>query len=236
VSSVRIVNNNDYLVTYFANDGIRTEYVNKKNERFPIHDPGSVPPVARAEFARYWPFLLRDLNFRIRRRDHEATPDLFSGDTANTVSQLAELANAITRDIAGRNEATSAIRTKPQRTYTPGTEKEDGEGSHVPYEIAKRYRSRTKNRSAWEAMKEAIERFGRSAEMFKEISVKSFGQTASDPFQIQFSYDGPRTNLVDLGYGTSQILPILYSIAISGRDTRFLVQQPEVHLHPKAQA
>jgi predicted ATPase len=43
-------------------------------------------------------------------------------------------------------------------------------------------------------------------------------------------------NLTDVGYGVSQSLPIIVqSILRSGSDF-LLLQQPEVHLHPRAQA
>lgn len=235
VETIRISSSGESIQIKINNSGISIEFINAKGQRFPIGDPGSTPPVARSEFARYWPFIIRDLNFRIGRRESKDQEEIFP-DNDRSISRIIELATDLTRVLTSKNEATSAIRTKPQRTYTPGTEKEDGEGSHVPYEIAKKYRSRAKNRSEWDNLKKSIERFGNISQMFKELSVKSFGKTASDPFQIQFSYDGPRTNLVDLGYGTSQVLPILYSIAVSDRNHRFLIQQPEVHLHPKAQA
>ena len=48
---------------------------------------------------------------------------------------------------------------------------------------------------------------------------------------------------MDVGYGLSQILPILVQVLYAGisRDTSelsdyFLLQQPEIHLHPRAQA
>ena len=54
---------------------------------------------------------------------------------------------------------------------------------------------------------------------------------------------GPHSNIVDVGYGVSQILPILV-ISLDPpihhgplmEKPFFLLQQPEVHLHPRAQA
>lgn len=235
VKSVRITSNNQSLETALTADGIQTSFVNERNERTLLDEPRATPPVARAEFARYWPFLLRELRFRLRRKVDDSQENLFE-TVSQDVIKFSDLADALSRQLPSILEATSAIRTRPQRTYTPGTETQDGEGSHVPYEIAKLYRSRSRERAEWDGVKNAIERFGQQSDMFKEMSVKSFGQTASDPFQIQFSSDGPKTNLVDLGYGTSQVLPILYSIASGRSKNFFLIQQPEVHLHPKAQA
>jgi hypothetical protein len=215
-------------------DGIGIYFVTSSGDRFPVDETTSLPPVARTEFARYWPFLLRDLRFGLRRRT-ESQGEVFS-KFEGEIDLLSTLADSLSRRSGGVIEATSAIRTRPQRTYTPGIEQEDGEGSHVPYEIAKLFRNRSQKKEAWSTLKDTIDEFGRKSGMFSEISIKSFGRNASDPFQIQFSLGGPKMNLVDLGYGTSQILPILYAIATGERGGYFLIQQPEVHLHPQAQA
>lgn len=46
----------------------------------------------------------------------------------------------------------------------------------------------------------------------------------------------PLTNLVDLGFGTSQVLPILVAINQASDGDLFTVSQPEIHLHPEVQA
>lgn len=43
-------------------------------------------------------------------------------------------------------------------------------------------------------------------------------------------------NLPDVGFGTSQILPILIQGLIANPGTTLLLEQPEIHLHPKVQA
>ncbi len=43
-------------------------------------------------------------------------------------------------------------------------------------------------------------------------------------------------NLVDVGYGVSQVLPLIVELLKPGGAAQFLIQQPEVHLHPGAQA
>ena len=46
---------------------------------------------------------------------------------------------------------------------------------------------------------------------------------------------GPWRNLIDVGYGVSQALPVVTDLLRSDAPM-FLLQQPEVHLHPRAQA
>jgi hypothetical protein len=47
---------------------------------------------------------------------------------------------------------------------------------------------------------------------------------------------GTKANLADVGYGVSQVLPVLVQGLLMRRGGVYLVQQPEIHLHPDAQA
>ena len=65
----------------------------------------------------------------------------------------------------------------------------------------------------------------------------------NDPFQIQvrkFSSRGKGIwrNLVDVGYGVSQAIPLMIGLRYLNQENYepFLLQQPETHLHPSAQA
>jgi len=42
------------------------------------------------------------------------------------------------------------------------------------------------------------------------------------------------SNLIDVGYGASQVIPVI-TACLSDRDGPLFVEQPEIHLHPKAQ-
>ena len=206
---------------------------NKKN--FIMNMPNFMDTVGRRDFAKNWTAYLSIIPHFLEagKTIDKKEFDLSKEETKEIKNFIELLINSLL-DFHKYSFATSAIRTKPLRTYTPGIESHDGEGSHVPFEIAKMYRSR--NKKVWNGFKAAIEKYGRSSEMFKKISVNAFGNTVSDPFQIQFSNGGPNTNIVDLGYGTSQVLPILHGVSTSKPGSTFLIQQPEVHLHPRAQA
>lgn len=125
------------------------------------------------------------------------------------------------------------VRTKPERTYDPIDDTQRSAGSHVPMLLAK---TRFTDRERWKTVKETIEKFGQESGLFKEISLKTLGHSDSDPFQIMIKIFGPRSNLIDVGYGVSQVLPIITDIIMEDRARFYLLQQPEVHLHPRAQA
>ncbi len=126
------------------------------------------------------------------------------------------------------------IRSKPQRTYDPVAEFQDHEGNEMANFLVNLYRSYPKR---WKKLKSSLEEFGKSSGLFKEINVRTLSGFVSDPFQIQFKvHDESIVNLIDIGYGVSQILPILVRIFDRETNRTFLMQQPELHLHPRAQA
>ena len=93
----------------------------------------------------------------------------------------------------------------------------------------------------WNRLKEQLDAFGRSSGLFDEISIKPLGSGEGAPFQVQIRrYDdrfkGPKRNLIDVGYGVSQALPLITELLRGDAPSMFLLQQPEVHLHPSAQA
>ena len=139
--------------------------------------------------------------------------------------------------------STSPIRSKPERTYDPMREFDDPEGSDVPMLLMRLEATQTKE---WDELKKHLTEFGKSSGLFQNIKIKKLGKSLSEPFQLQFKVRGPTSNIIDVGYGVSQILPVLVQIlypSISGSSQSSyrlqiysLLQQPEVHLHPKAQA
>jgi hypothetical protein len=135
----------------------------------------------------------------------------------------------------GREErpyAFAPVRSRPQRTYDPIRDEPDPEGQHIPMVLARLLAEPT---TSGADLRQALIEFGEASGLFSEVAVHRLGKS-SDPFQIMVRSNGPRRNLIDVGYGVSQILPILVEIATQRDGTTFLIQQPEVHLHPRAQA
>ena len=97
------------------------------------------------------------------------------------------------------------------------------------------------DKSRWTKLKDNLEGFGQASGLFDEIAIKQLGKRESEPFQVQVKKfaakrKGPGRNLIDVGYGVSQVLPLLTELLRDDGPPVFLIQQPEVHLHPSAQA
>ena len=149
-----------------------------------------------------------------------------------------------------RTYSSAPVRSKPRRTYDPARPTRNPEGDYIPMYLANAY---FQDKRHWNTLKDALEKFGKASGLFDEISVKPLGKKDSEPFQVQIRKfgkraKGPQRNLIDVGYGVSQVLPVItellrrYVLDMQrDEDTKslrpiFLLQQPEVHLHPSAQA
>jgi predicted ATPase len=137
------------------------------------------------------------------------------------------------RSMGSRPYAFAPVRTKPKRTYDPIQPLESPEGSHIPMILAT---TASRDPGEWTRVASAIESFGRKAGLFGRVEVRQLGKLESDPFQVQVRIGGTAINLIDVGYGVSQVLPIIVDCLRGERLGTFLLQQPEVHLHPSAQA
>ena len=129
--------------------------------------------------------------------------------------------------------AFAPMRSRPKRTYDQLSDEFSPEGDHVPLLLA---RATDPNNRQAKALHDAIKVFGAYSEMFTDVDVKQLGRGSGDPFQVQVSMGSKKTNLMDVGYGVSQILPLIIDAQRASPETTLLLQQPEVHLHPKAQA
>jgi predicted ATPase len=124
------------------------------------------------------------------------------------------------------------IRTKPRRTYDELTLTFSPEGGHTPYLI----RRILQTRSQANKFRTFIEKVGQASGLFQDIKIKKFGSGTTAPFEVDVVLDGKALNLSTVGYGVSQSLPVLVELLARSHGAWFAIQQPEVHLHPRAQA
>jgi hypothetical protein len=124
------------------------------------------------------------------------------------------------------------IRTRPLRIYEGFKTDFTPEGDHTPYLIRSTLCSNDKAKSFVELLK----RFGESSGLFITVNAHSFGQDPSDPFEMMVELYGKALNISNVGYGVSQVLPVVVEMITRPKGHSFAIQQPEVHLHPRAQA
>lgn len=128
------------------------------------------------------------------------------------------------------------VRSRPKRVYTPTIATPTPEGGEVPMLMMRINRT---DENAWDKLAENLNEFGENSEMFKDIKIKKLGSKMGDPFELQVKIAKYHINIMNVGYGVSQVLPILVRMINeieTGIFARLLIQQPEVHLHPRAQS
>ena len=188
---------------------------------------------------------IRRLNFgersRISGKEQRDFPSLDEKDFRKGLELVRPFERPVRRPyFASSLYASAPVRSKPRRIYDLSslTHESDPEGDYIPMYFAKLHSS---DRKAWDKLRASLENFGQQSGLFDEISMTSLGKHDSGFFQVQIrkfspKQKGAKHNLVDVGYGVSQVLPVITELLRPERPAIFLYQQPEVHLHPSAQA
>ena len=119
------------------------------------------------------------------------------------------------------------LRTKPKRTYDPIKEIISPDGEHVPMLMMRLDRTGDER---WKPLHRSLSDFGQESGMFSDIRVRRLGKQMSDPFQLQVeARSGTPANIMDVGYGVSQSLPILVDI---NSHTRLAILAPAARSTP----
>lgn len=133
--------------------------------------------------------------------------------------------------------AIAPLRSEPQRVYSFSQSipsQSDPVGANVPTKIARAAKS---NKPRWKVLSSTLTKFGLESGLFESLEVKSLVGKSLFPFSIMVRMrNGVVSNIADVGYGVSQMLPLIFELISAPKFSLFLIQQPEVHLHPKAQA
>ena len=124
------------------------------------------------------------------------------------------------------------IRAKAHRWYESYKVSFSPEGEHTPL-FLKKYLTSISTSAKRTAFLAAMNDFGKNSGLFDEVQVKS--DTKETPFALYVRYGKLCVIITNVGYGVSQVLPLVVEMLTSRGDS-FAIQQPEVHLHPRAQA
>jgi len=126
------------------------------------------------------------------------------------------------------------IRSIPKRTYDAYKYNFSPEGEHIPY-LLRQILSK-KNDLLVSKLLNLLNSFGKDSGLFDSIGIKEFGKDLTSPFEVNVIINGNSFAICEVGYGVSQALPIIIEILAEKKGTWYVIQQPEIHLHPKAQA
>lgn len=117
---------------------------------------------------------------------------------------------------------------QPQKIYTQTPLVFNSYGNHTP--------SVLKQILLNGDVRKILNRFGSDSGLFDDLNIINLQNEPEDSFELQVSFNRNNLNIMNVGYGVSQILPFIIE-SIARPDSSWIVsQQPETHLHPKAQA
>ena len=221
--------------------GIRDVSDDQKFQRGLLRQSTMSSPILALLFVFNTEILIQSIDKYKSEEDNSGITEKDVPDLLSLQRELSERANF------SRVFASAPIRSQPRRTYDPARSDSDPEGDYVPMLLAELSSQKSQ---VWDKLKQRLESFGRNSGLFDEIKVRHLGKHGG-PFQLQVKKSGKREtkgpwrNLMDVGHGVSQALPIITELLRGDADQQspesshprqFLLQQPEVHLHPSAQA
>ena len=126
------------------------------------------------------------------------------------------------------------LRERPQSTYLwggqePGQIGNRGEDA-VPALLANLNAAKKSERGA--LIKE-VSRWLKAMGVADEMKVQQIG--GSRFFEVKLTTGGKEANLVHVGFGVSQVLPMIVLALTAPEGSTVIAEQPEIHLHPTAQ-
>ncbi|MBI1353588.1 MAG: AAA family ATPase [Acidobacteria bacterium] len=124
------------------------------------------------------------------------------------------------------------IRARPQRFYSEAWRRFSPEGDHTPF-LIKTQLLATKRAAQFARQLKA---FGEASGLFETVVSRNFGDDNRSPFELLVRFKNGDINISNVGYGVPQVLPLIVEFLSRNRGGYFAVEQPEVHLHPRAQA
>ncbi|OCR01475.1 hypothetical protein BCD67_18430 [Oscillatoriales cyanobacterium USR001] len=93
-----------------------------------------------------------------------------------------------------------------------------------------------KDRNILKLLNEQLTRFGLGYELkISPLTVEDYANTDFFALRLIDKYTGVNVSLADVGFGISQVLPIIVQSMLS-RESTLLIEQPEIHIHPRLQA
>lgn len=158
--------------------------------------------------------------------------EINSPNKSKIISQSSR--SIIVPSFIGKLSWVAPIRAKPRKTYDNYGISPSSEGAHAPY-LLNTLLNFSKSSIKKEVLS-SIESFGLQSGLFESINTIRFGKDETSPFQLHVVLNDKNFKISNVGYGVSQALPIIVEILSRSKNTSYIIQQPEVHLHPRAQA
>lgn len=132
-------------------------------------------------------------------------------------------------------EYVGAMRIPPSRIYLVSGDRRSrigGSGEHCINILTMDAMKKPSLKNIFEKVKKWLVRAG----MARDMTILSSSDHRYYELRIQHPETGEHQNIADVGYGHSQVMPVLVGGYNTEKGRTFLAEEPEIHLHPRAQA
>ena len=163
------------------------------------------------------PDLFRCYGFRTARNQIMEISSRFEGDFENLFSRILYL---------------GPLREHPRPRYTWDGDHPKGIGQDGKKAISALLSGRVRHFS----IDEQILKWLQQLELINSYDLRPLSDTGRDyEFLVKQYKSGPEVRLTDIGFGVSQVLPVLILCYYAPEGSILILEQPEAHLHPKVQ-
>ena len=163
------------------------------------------------------PDLFRCYGFRTARNQIMEISSRFEGDFENLFSRILYL---------------GPLREHPRPRYTWDGDHPKGIGQDGKKAISALLSGRVRHFS----IDEQILKWLQQLELINSYDLRPLSDTGRDyEFLVKQYKGGPEVRLTDIGFGVSQVLPVLILCYYAPEGSILILEQPEAHLHPKVQ-
>ena len=221
-----------------AGDGrhhITAEF-NEDSEKFVIKQVGNLNIPSTTTFTN----IQRGFDVRnfIPRMLVGATPDSDADSLAKTAVREIRIAArngfAVTSHFQNI-EYVGAMRMPPSRTYLYTGERRQKVGANGEHAITMLAMDSIRRGSKSKGIRQGVIKWLSAAGIASDLKIVSLSDRYFE-VHIQHPLTKEYQNFADVGYGNSQVIPVLVAGFNSAKGDILIAEEPEIHLHPKAQA
>ncbi len=174
-----------------------------------------------------------DQGYRLRNNTIDVKPFRCYGvvNPTGPLEEFLPLRNAF-EDLFSRVYHLGPLRRDPQHRYNWVSDHPKDVGQHGENMISSLLSSRVRLFSIEEQILKWLQRL----ELIDSYDLNPTYGPQDYEFLVQQYKDGPKVRFTDVGFGVSQILPVLTLCYYAPEGSILILEQPEAHLHPKVQS
>lgn len=179
-------------------------------------------------------FIPHVYTFMLRRTEEGRLDEFITKTTEDKIRRINIIGRFVYQQLSNC-EYMGALRTPPDRTYLITGERRGRVGAAGEYASNILALDERSGKGRKQQIKQIISEWFAKAGMATDIAIVALSDRH---YEIRFQHPITREyqNFADVGYGHSQVLPVLVGGYNVRSGSTYFIEQPEIHLHPRAQA